>query len=788
MRLAFVVGYGARALPLLERVLREESVEHGFEYAVYSEEKCSGSEALDALRSSDAVFLYVSSLSSEAEAAVRSGRASLVIAGGEYSYLSHAPPELVDKALTLFKVGGEANLRSLVHLMLRALGANVDVADIESVPWEGIWHPDYGTYVDVEEYLRRYRHSRRPLVGLLFYRSMWLYGDLEPVEGLIRALEAEGLGVIPVFTYGFGDRSLGAPSKEDTIRRFFVRGGRPLIDVLVNLTSFFLLDRGGRGLGEPEGVKLLRRLGVPLLQPLRSFSMSVEEWLRDPRGVDYMAQVYNVVMPEVDGLAEPVFVAGSRSDERGVKRSEAYAEHLRYVARRVGRWVALRRKRPSERRVAIVLINPPCKGLEANVAVGMGLDVPESVVRLLRRLREEGYDVGEEIPETGSELVKMILDRRAISEFRWTSVEDVVERGGALGFVDLETYMSWFNELPEGVRRRMVRDWGHPRDVLEGRVSKELVGMVYRGRFVVPGLRFGNVVIMPQPKFGCAGPACDGRVCRVLHDPTISPPHQWLAAYRWLTRVFKADVVIHFGTHGYLEFRPGKGVGLSPSCWPEITLDDVPHLYVYVVSNPMEGVIAKRRGYAVIVDHLYPPMAMADVLEEVDRLVSEYRRAREAGDDERAEEVYRMLLEKAREAKLRLRGRDPDEVVDEVHRYIDMVRGTQVNMGLHVFGHPPEDPGRLAEYVATAMAYDAPSLPSIRRVLAEYLGLDYDEMRRNPSAINKLGMTNSEALSMLHRVAVGVIRRLLEEGDDSEDAILRAVREELSAAGVGGRA
>jgi cobaltochelatase CobN len=257
-----------------------------------------------------------------------------------------------------------------------------------------------------------------------------------------------------------------------------------------------------------------------------------------------------------------------------VKVYEAYEPHARYVAKRVKRWIELRRKPPKERRIAIVLINPPCKGLEANVAVGMELDVPESIARLLHRLKELGYDVGDPsmLPKDGRELMRMIMERKAISDFRWTSVEDIVRRGGAAAFVDEEAYLKWFSELPDDVKERMVRDWGHPSDVLNGKVDKALVGMVYDRRFVVPGIRFGNVFITPQPKFGCAGPACDGKVCRILHDPTISPPHQWLAVYRWITRAFKADAIMHFGTHGYLEFRPGKGVGLSPSCWPEISI------------------------------------------------------------------------------------------------------------------------------------------------------------------------------------------------------------------------
>ena len=794
MKLTFIVGYGSQPLKPLKEALAEESRSYGFSYLALTAEGSAGLE--EEVKSSDAIFIYSHSLPPSVEEAVKECRGLVISASEPLAHLSRCPPDLLRRAHELYCRGGPTNLRRLVRLILKGLGLNVEVGEPEEVPWHGVWHPKYGLYVDVASYLSRYPLRDRPLIGVLFYRSSWLYGDLEPVKAIVEEVEREGLGVIPAFTYGSRSADLGSPSAEDTVRSFFTYGGRPLVDVIINLTSFFLLDHGrDRSYREVEGVELLKKLNVPIIQAVRSHYKSVEEWLEDPQGLDYLSQVYTVIMPEVDGLIEPIVVAGSRVDEDGVKRSEAYREHARLLARRARRWSELKRKRPEERRIAIVLINPPCKGLEANVAVGLGLDVPESVVRLLHRLRDLGYNVGDRLPSTGEELVREIMSRKAISEFRWTSVEDIVRSGGAVAFVDADTYMAWFNELPEEVRSKMVEDWGDPRDVLEGRASRELVGMVYEGRFVVPGILYGNVLITPQPKFGCAGPACDGKVCRVLHDPTITPPHQWLAVYRWITRAFRADVVIHFGTHGYLEFRPGKGVGLSPGCWPEISIDDAPHLYVYAVSNPMEGVIAKRRGYAALVDHLYPPMRAADVLDDVESLIAQYMHAKQVGDGVRAERAYEELLRKLEEAHIKVPSGDPDRVVEEAHRYVSMVRGSQVEGGLHVLGGDiGED--RLAEYVATVMAYDSHSSPSIRRAIAEALGLNYDELRAKPGELSPLGLVNAEVVDLLHRLAVRALRRLLSmglaPGQVTPDLAYRLVSEELSSmlrevGGGGGR-
>jgi len=739
--ICLILGYGARPLPVVERILAEEEVSG----LALTDESCI--KVLGELRSASVVFIYAHTLPEPVADAIRESRAKVISAGG-LEELSNVPQDIVAKAKAYYILGGVENLRSLVRFLATLAGDRREYSEPREVPMHGIYHPQMGVYTSLSRYLEDYK--MRPLVGVLFWRSAWLYGDLTPVKEVVEELERQGLGVIPVFTYGKDPVTGLGEDRSRAVDEFFTIGGRPVVEAIVSLISFGAVDLGD-----------LSRVGVPVLAPLRSYSQPVSEWVESSKGVDYMTQVYGVIVPELAGAAEPLFIAGTKSIE-GYKRGEAFREHVKHLARRVRKWVELRRKPRSQVKVAIVLINPPCKGLEASVAVGMGLDVPESVVRLLHKLKEEGYHLGDSLPESGEGLVKLILERKAISEFRWTSVEEVVERGGALGFVTLEEYLRWLSELPDDLREKIIEDWGKPEDVLSGRAPKELAGMVYEGKFVVPGVRFGNVVVMVQPKFGCAGSRCDGRVCRVLHDPTITPPHQWWAAYRWVTRKFKADLLIHFGTHGYLEFRPGKGVGLSPSCVPEATLDDAPHLYVYIVSNPMEGVIAKRRGYAVLVDHMYPPMAMAEALDELDSLLKQYAHAKSMGDEARRMMVYRQILEEAERSRVKVTNPiDEKQTIEEVHRYVDLVRGSQVNLGLHVFGHPPRDPRRLAEYIATVMAYDSHCCPSIRRALAEAFGLDYDEIRKNPMASTG-GVSNRELLERLHEVAVRSLERLLE--------------------------
>jgi cobaltochelatase CobN len=781
-KIAFVIGHETSPRVALRKIVKEEAEALEFDGVTISDAGCE--KEIEFVKNADAIFIYSYKLSPPFLEMFKNHKGKIVSIAESYIGLSSAPIAFIRKADAFFKSGGEGNLRKLVRLMAGLTGIKVEVGEVEEVPWHGIYHPQIGSFENLSDYLNKYAHANMPLVGILFWRSWWLYRQTEAVSKLIEKIEEEGLGVIPVFTRGYrSDHSGLGYTKEESIREFFLQGGRPVIDAFVNLCSLFLLDHGpiNRELFEMmKGIELLKRLDVPMIQVLSSLQ-SVEDWLADERGIDPYSHIYNVVMPEVDGLIEPIYVMGSIVNQFGTTEHHLYEAHFPYVARRVKRWIELRQKRPEERKLAIVLINPPCKDLEANVAFGLGLDVPESVVKLLWKLKTQGYDVGNDLPTSGEELTKKIMARKAISEFRWTSVDEIVKSGGATGFVNAETYLSWFEELPEKVRKEMIMEWGDPRDVLEGRISKELVGMVYSGEFVVPGLLFGNVLITVQPKSGCAGSACNGKVCRILHNSTIPPPHQWLAVYRWISRKFNSDMIVHFGTYGYLEFRPGKGIGLSQECWPEISIDDVPHLYVYTVSNPMDGMIAKRRGYAVLIDHLCPPMTTAPVLDELNDLLNQYAKATMMREHNRAEILYDKLIEASKKYNVPMPSTESREKkIEEISRFVELVRGSQVNLGLHVLGNPPKESRKLAEYVVTTMSYDSRYSQSIKRIIANYLSLDYEELRKEPMKLNReYKVPNRELLSKLTSIAVNILEKMISVNSSEVNLVFELLKEEV---------
>ncbi|NIA09194.1 MAG: cobalt chelatase, partial [Nitrospiraceae bacterium] len=327
------------------------------------------------------------------------------------------------------------------------------------------------------------------------------------------------------------------------------------IDAIVNLQSIFHAGNA------EESVSALKKLDIPVFHPLATYHNTEEEWMKDFQGMSSSEVAWSVAMAEFEGVIEPLIVGASRTEEEHGTEFERHApidERVKKIVRRIKKWIDLKDTPKSERKVAFILHNKPCASVEGTVGAGAHLDTLESVARILYAMKEAGYSV--DPPESGKELIENIMDHKAISEFRWTTIDEIVDKGGVLAMVTKEKYEEWFDTLQPAVRKRMCDAWGNP-------PGEEMDGvpaaMVYDGKIVVTGVRYGNAVICVQPKRGCAGSRCDGQVCKILHDPEIPPPHQYMATYRWIENDFGADVIVHVGTHGNLEFLPGKSVALS---------------------------------------------------------------------------------------------------------------------------------------------------------------------------------------------------------------------------------
>ncbi|BBO81924.1 cobaltochelatase subunit CobN [Desulfosarcina ovata subsp. sediminis] len=666
--------------------------------------------------------------------------------------------------------GGMTNVRNLLRFAIHVSGLGPDDTPPppEEMPLCGIYHPESLESFDSLDAYRNWRPPKAgaPTVGLFFPRSYWIDDALAVFDALIEKLEKGGANVIAVFNDKF--KSGG---DDVVMEKFFIADGTACVDAVIVQAYFFLKssrEKNGAGIHQ-EASKILERLNVPALLMINSLQTQAE-YEQSAEGLTIPQSIITVALPEFDGIGQPVLVGVSEAHidlTTGAKvmRPIPLDAQISYLVRRVRKWCALREKPNPQKKIAIILHNSPCRsGVEATVGAGFGLDTLESVALLLQRMQREGYEL-DWVPQSGRELIETILEKKAISEFRWTPLSEIIQKGGAAGFVPLSRYGQWLEELPESSRSTLFQGWGNPfeTDIEELEDLQRSSLALHDGCITIPGLMLGNVFIGLQPKRGCAGARCDGSVCKILHDPEVPPPHQYLAFYKWIEKDFGADAMLHVGTHGNIELLPGKSVGLSPACFSHFAVGSLPHLYIYVVSNPMEGSIAKRRGLAVIVDHLHPVMAAVKLygpLEDLEDPLEEYARARAAHERGRLKELETIISEKAQQAAIvKTAGQFDDfhAFVDYLHGQMTMLRETMFRDGLHTLGRPPVD-DQLISMLASILRFDQGQVPSLRRWIIESLGLDWDKVLETPERVDPhLGRTHA---------------RLLERADDAARQIL----------------
>ncbi|WP_264048803.1 magnesium chelatase subunit H [Methylobacterium flocculans] len=408
-------------------------------------------------------------------------------------------------------------------------------------------------------------------VGLLVMRSYVLAGNTAHYDGVIAALEARGLAVVPAFASGLDNRP--------AIDAFFRRDGRPSIDALVSLTGFSLV--GGPAYNDAASAQaLLAELDVPYLAAHALEFQTLEQWEASDRGLSPVEATMMVAIPELDGATAPMVFGGRSSRSLGASARDmvVHPERADMLAARIERLVSLRRKAKAERRVAIVLFGfPPNAG---SIGTAAFLSVYHSLHNTLTALKDEGYAVA--VPESVDALREAVLAGNAT---RFGTPANVHHRIPADDHVRRERHLA-----------EIEAQWGPA----PGRQNSN------GAQIFVLGAQFGNVFVGVQPGFGY-----EGDPMRLLFERGFAPTHAFSAFYRYLREDFRADAVLHFGTHGALEFMPGKQTGLSGDCWPERLIGALPHVYLYAANNPSEGLLAKRRSAATLVSYLTPSLAQA---------------------------------------------------------------------------------------------------------------------------------------------------------------------------------
>lgn len=607
-------------------------------------------------------------------------------------------PEAADALLSRFdahvRAGTPVDAANAVRLLLHAAGLGPEPPLPSapllcgfSLPGDGSLVGDFSAYASCLARMLGVS-EQAPVVALLWARTSFLDGDDSWLAPALSALAKHGLlGVSIVCDHEVASDLL----REGNPLRALLDSFGPRLGAIWN----GLISHGaGAFETSPFG-----RWNVPVQQVVRTYTQSAPVYRESPDGLSAMSATWSLALPELLGAIEPVVYAGTVREPNpagpGTRmRCDPLPEEIERIAARSAAWIKLRTTPPSERKVAILLHHATCASVEGTLGTAGGLDGAQSCVEILRALGEAGWKV-EGIPDDGKALLAMLLERRAIQEFRWTTVESIVDKGGVLALVGEEEYHTRYDALPQASRESVEKGWG----AFPGK-SMALDKEGANPRLVVSGLRFGNVLVMTDPKRGCWGSRCDGEVCRILHDPDIAPPHQWLATFWWLQR--HVDAILPLGTEGPIEWLPGRRLCPSATDWPSVSVGQLPVIYPYHSEPAGEALVAKRRAMAVTVGHL--PVASAEVGEDDANLAAlldlhrQWKQAASPSEASRRERLEADLRGKVLAAGLwteteemdKRQGADWETFRDDLPRRIQVLSRRRCKGRLHVLGRVPD--------------------------------------------------------------------------------------------------
>ncbi|RLQ88260.1 cobaltochelatase subunit CobN [Notoacmeibacter ruber] len=565
---------------------------------------------------------------------------------------STLPEDQYATLLSYFREGGPANmdrLRQAMALLTRPdLGEKPDKA--QTPPRMGFWSPATGTSENPDDILRAQEPSA-PCVPIIFYRSLLMAEDAEPVSVLFEALAKEGIAGLPVFV-----PSLKDPAVTAFLDKLVERTDPALI---VATTGFAAsLDSRIAGDGTTRAVPLFERLNRPVIHAAIATTRR-EGWKESDRGLGATDMAMHCVLPELDGriMGEAIsFKALGERDasyQMALQQNAAEPDRIEAMVTRIRRMIALQTTPASERKIVMIL--PDYPGAEGREGYAVGLDVFSSALAILGDLAEAGYTV-RDVPERPRDLLTLLRHPHPVA-----AAKDWPEA---------------FVALPETAQTSLIEAWGKPK----------------QAKLALRHATFGNIEVCFAPD---RGRASERRAD--YHDPALPPTHELLAFGHWMKEAVAADAIIHLGAHGTLEWLPGKAVALSQSCFPEIVTGQIPVVYPFIVSNPGEAAQAKRRIGAVTLGHLPPPLRTAGLTDdqaELERLVDEFVQA-DGMDPRRRERLRDLVLEKAeatgfdRIANLSAET-DPDQRLLSIDAWLCDLKEMAVKDGQHIYGRAEE--------------------------------------------------------------------------------------------------
>ena len=561
----------------------------------------------------------------------------------------------------VYGLGGvaENHKNMILFLLKKYLGYDeIKVKKPIKLPSYGIYDVKLEKYFDdLEDYLEIINYDpAKQTIGIFFYGGLYFEQSLPIVEGFVEHLS--NFNIIPVFS--------DVLTNLEAHQEYFFHDGKKLVSAVINL-QYFQLNGGPFGGDGTKTLNLFKKLDVPHFNPIIQYDHPIEEYERSNEGIIPINQIISVVMPELDGRIEMLTVGAmenlgySKKIKSDVLEVIPLKENIQLVANRIKKWLDLRKKLNSQKKIALIVYNyPPGEDKIGNAAY---LDVSESVRNLIKKLADEGYNV-QNLPE-GKTIADFLIKSGTVNSPKYTNVSEF--RGVKLSKQD---YLEYFESLPAQMKEEIVEFWGKP----IGKI------MTNDSSIKLPIVQLGNVYLCLQPsRSTVSGDANE------YHDKNIPPHHQYVAFYKYLEYGIDIDAVIHIGTHGTEEFLPGK----ECAGWifdPNINLiGSLPNLYYYHVTNTSESAIAKRRGNAVIINHSGPTFQNSELyqeLEMLESLINQYQneKVKSTSNIQRIKDLKKEIQEKAEATELEYNS------ISELESLLYTYKTSVIPMGLHTLG------------------------------------------------------------------------------------------------------
>ncbi|MDO4800083.1 MAG: cobaltochelatase subunit CobN [Bacillota bacterium] len=671
----------------------------------------------------------------------------------------------------IFNGGAENYVRLFLHLANRIKRTTYAEAACIEVPTEAIYYRGQ-VFVRYEDFAKTCP-PRKQNIGLIFYRSQFVSGNVRMVDAIVEEGERRGVRMIPMYFYSVPGSDIASRPFKQAFTDLLCPSGEPVIEAVINLAGFSI--NTGVSSMAPDTITDLERFNLPIIKGFSSTGTRAD-WQKSTIGLTQIDYSMNVVMPEFDGQIMGQLISHKEKrvgGELDIPYHSPFASGIGTIVEMAMRYGALRQKKNQEKRIAIILHNYPAS--DSNIGTASGLDTFRSVAKLIDRLSEEGYRV-ERRYETGDDLLADVM-RHGTNEREWVDVEAKADR---TLYLPEPEYRAMFEAMSSAAREQVTVAWGEaPGEIL-----------VEDGGIRIPGFENGNLFIGIQPARGF-GDDPD----KITHSPDLVPHHQYIAYYHYLKNVWKADAYLHVGTHGTLEFLPGKSVGLGEDCWPNRLLGAMPNFYYYIIKNPGEGTIAKRRASAAIIDYLIPRLSFVqdyDDLENLELAISQYEKACYEGIEsttaywiEVLEQIRALHLDS--DLGLDLESAAREDLLARLWKYLYEIKNNYITKGLHVLGEAPTG-ADLAEMLLVLMRVRNGDIPSLVEAYVASRGYDYEALVASPERIAPKDPTPSDPAEGLEQGGNGerngdLLARLKDDLRRMVEGIVAAMESDVETVG-----